>query len=280
MASGEPLIVEDARTVPPPAGNRAIDELGVISYLGVPVRSPNGHVLGSLCAIGTVPRQWSALDVQAMSKLAAIAEDHVAMRNTALNAQDLAEQNDTLAHEYHHRVKNALAVSAALVKLTARTASSVDDLVAQATPRLMALASAHDELMTESDNVDLQALVSRLLLPYGTPGSAADAQGPAVVLKNSQVTSICLVVHELATNSAKYGAFRDAASVVVRWHIRPNRTVHMAWTEEATASSAPDKGFGTKLIEAAARQLRARSRSHGPHPILECCITFPLATDQ
>ena len=93
-----------------------------------------------------------------------------------------------LAREYHHRAKNALAVSAALVTLSARDAESVTDLVSKTRGRLTALASAHDSLISSSDHVDLEELTQCLFQRYVAADARADIAGPPVVLRNHQST--------------------------------------------------------------------------------------------
>ena len=160
VSSKQPLIVADARMVPMLADNAAISDLHVISYLGIPVRGLDDEVIGSFCAINLEPRDWSANDLELMTDLAHIVEDEIALREQALKATTLAQENAVLAREYHHRVKNALAVSAALVSLSGKDATSIDDLMSKASNRLSALASAHDALIATSDDVDSEGLVS------------------------------------------------------------------------------------------------------------------------
>jgi two-component sensor histidine kinase len=270
----EKLIVGDARIHPIVSTNPAVTDLGVIAYLGVPVRSRAGEVLGSFCVLDTKPRNWSDFDAGILADLAHIAEDEIHLREQSRAARTLASDNATLAREYHHRVKNALAVSAALVRLSARDVTSVDELVVRAGDRLMALARAHDSLITTDDHVDLGDLVARLLAPYCAPGAVADASGPAVALRQQQVTPVCLFVHELATNSAKYGAFRNLGKVAVRWTNGPS--IQLRWSErlEGRVEASP-AGFGSLLIETAARQLGGRSETSWLADGLEVTLEFP-----
>jgi len=67
----EPLVVDDARRHPLVRDNLAIGDLGVAAYLGVPLVSDAGRVLGSFCAIDVEPRRWTAADVETLSDLAA-----------------------------------------------------------------------------------------------------------------------------------------------------------------------------------------------------------------
>ena len=92
VTSGEALVVEDARRTPPPRYTLPVPE-GVVAYLGVPLATPDGHVLGSFCVVDHKPRRWTALERSsleriAQSVLAAMAvrmqlralENHVAVR--------------------------------------------------------------------------------------------------------------------------------------------------------------------------------------------------------
>ena len=191
VVSKEPLIVTDARTMPLLAKNPAVTDLNVIAYLGVPLVS-HGEVIGALCVINNEPREWTSDNMEVLTELAHVIEDEIALRELATTATGLAQQNASLAREYHHRVKNALAVSAALVALSGKDAASVDDLISSARGRLNALASAHDALITNSDHIDLAELASKLLRPYVSSNVNANSTGPTVTLRNNQVTPICL----------------------------------------------------------------------------------------
>ena len=80
VASGRPLVVEDARGDPLLRENRAIVDLGVIAYLGIPLVTADGFVLGSFCAIDGVPRAWGADEVETMGDLAASVSTEIELR--------------------------------------------------------------------------------------------------------------------------------------------------------------------------------------------------------
>ena len=63
-------MISDAREHPVLRDNPAIRDLGVIAYAGAPLITPNGHVLGTLCAIDHEPRHWTAEQVEILSNLA------------------------------------------------------------------------------------------------------------------------------------------------------------------------------------------------------------------
>jgi signal transduction histidine kinase/CheY-like chemotaxis protein/GAF domain-containing protein len=77
VAAAEPLVVVDARQHPIVQNNLAVPDLGVIAYAGVPLRSADGFVLGSLCAIDSKPREWSAEDLRILDALASEAEREI-----------------------------------------------------------------------------------------------------------------------------------------------------------------------------------------------------------
>ncbi len=80
VARGETLKVANAREDPTLRSNSAIDELGVIAYLGIPLRTPEGRLLGSVSAIQNEPRQWTARDGEVMEGVAAAVEGEVERR--------------------------------------------------------------------------------------------------------------------------------------------------------------------------------------------------------
>ncbi|MEQ9260860.1 MAG: ATP-binding protein [Roseovarius sp.] len=89
--SGAPLAVEDAREHPFLKYNRALPELGVISYLGVPLRAPGGKVVGAFCVIGGEPRQWGEEEIERLGLIGRCVEDQIRM------AAALHEREDAIA---------------------------------------------------------------------------------------------------------------------------------------------------------------------------------------
>jgi signal transduction histidine kinase/CheY-like chemotaxis protein len=77
---GAPLAIDDARADPLVSDNLAVSELGVAAYLGVPIHSPDGQVLGSFCAFDPAPRHWTDEDLQTMRDLAHAVDTEIALR--------------------------------------------------------------------------------------------------------------------------------------------------------------------------------------------------------
>lgn len=84
VTSGEPLIVSDAPNHPQVCENLAIRDLGVIAYLGMPIRAPNGCVLGSFCVIDTKPRDWTDIEIDRTREFASLVETEISLRSTLI----------------------------------------------------------------------------------------------------------------------------------------------------------------------------------------------------
>jgi signal transduction histidine kinase len=90
VATGAPLVVEDADRHPVLSDNLAIPDLGVVTYLGMPLITADGHVLGALCAIAPEPRTWAAADAAALRDLAAVTMSEVTLHRLALEMRERA----------------------------------------------------------------------------------------------------------------------------------------------------------------------------------------------
>jgi PAS domain S-box-containing protein len=172
------------------------------------------------------------------------------------------EQQSLLLRELNHRVKNLFAVTSSMIALSVRSADTPKELARNICGRLDALARAHELVLprpgsqsdAQDESTSLECLLHTILSPY--VGSQEERNplvmhGPPVVIGAHAVTSLALVLHELATNAAKYGAFSvPEGSVHVRWAC-PDDTLVMRWEERGgptLAAMAPmAEGFGTVL---------------------------------
>lgn len=161
---------------------------------------------------------------------------------------------DLLFGELRHRMKNLLGVIQALARQTTtegRTAEQYrDDLIG----RLSALIAAENHAFDEQQSTDLKELIEHLLAPYCTEMKAVTIDaGHAVELMPRQVTALSMVLHELATNAAKYGALSVGdGRVRIGWRLNDGGdNLTITWSESGgplvTQPSA--KGFGTRLIQ-------------------------------
>jgi PAS domain S-box-containing protein len=165
-----------------------------------------------------------------------------------------AEQHrNVLNAELDHRVKNVLATVGAIVRHTQHSTPSMTDFVAALEQRIESLAGTH-ELLSHSNwrGVSLAHVVAREFAPYA--GDNAEISGPSVTLKAEAAQAVAMVLHELTTNSAKYGAFSTQEGRVLlrwRWQQKPamDRLV-VDWQEIGGPRIAPRPrtGYGTSVI--------------------------------
>lgn len=101
VTSDEPLIVNDARENSILRDNLAISDLSVIAYLGVPIHDPDGHVLGSFCAIDDKPRDWTRQDKKILENIRTGVESEIALR-AELQRRVAAEQVSADAQQRLH----------------------------------------------------------------------------------------------------------------------------------------------------------------------------------
>ena len=167
--------------------------------------------------------------------------------------------HNLLIEELNHRVKNTLAILQSIATQTFRSASRAERDKFEG--RLGALAEAHNLLSQEKwRGSDLKDVVSRVLQPYllNNP-ERVRMFGPTVPLSPRFAVVLSMVVHEMATNAAKYGALsNETGTVALDWEITresAGRELRMIWTEAGGPDvTAPVQlGFGSRLIERSAR---------------------------
>jgi len=165
------------------------------------------------------------------------------------------EQQRVLVSELDHRVKNALATVSAVVSHTLNASSSMANFATALDGRIRSMARTH-ELLSASrwQGISVAELVRRELAPYATSGNT-EINGPEVKLKAEAGQVMAMVLHELATNAAKYGALSTLnGHVVIRWEQRLNAHLRshlvLEWREVGgPAVVAPgNSGFGTSTI--------------------------------
>ncbi len=188
-----------------------------------------------------------------------------------------------LIDELNHRVKNTLATVQSLAGQTARYATDLHDFTERFEARLMALARAHDLLTKRRwEGADLQGLVLEILAPYGGAPGRLGVEGPAIDLVPRTVLSLTMALHELTTNSAKYGALSlPSGTLQVCWKQPrgPDRILTLEWIERGGPEVVTPvrRGFGTRLVTRCVErdldgELDLRYEPSG----VRCIMSFPL----
>ncbi|WP_240624554.1 HWE histidine kinase domain-containing protein [Aurantiacibacter odishensis] len=191
-----------------------------------------------------------------------------------------SEQQKLLIAELNHRVRNILALIRALMSQTRREQGSVAEVVDTLESRVKALASAHDMLTAENwaptplrtlFEVELQAYMS-------ATRQRVTMEGPEVSIQPAAIPIMALVIHELATNAAKYGALSDSGSIALKWHCDSDRNLVLNWQEKGgPAVQKPERrGFGTTIVSTSIpHELGGEASVDFKVGGLEACFTVP-----
>jgi two-component sensor histidine kinase len=178
-------------------------------------------------------------------------------------SQDITEQKQAeeqqrfFLDELNHRVKNTLTTVQSIASQTLRTTDSPTQFREAFEGRLLALSKTHNLLTRKSwREAELRDIAEQELAPYRKPGDERVVlNGPDVKLPARYAINLGLVLHELVTNAAKYGALsNNAGHLDVTWSVdgspdRPQQ-LRIHWTETGGPPVAPPKrqGFGSRLI--------------------------------
>lgn len=167
--------------------------------------------------------------------------------------------HDLLIEELNHRVKNTLAILQSIATQTFRSASKAEREKFEG--RLGALAEAHNLLSQEKwEGSELKDVVGRVLQPYSLNApERLRMSGPSVPLVPRLAVVVSMILHEIATNAAKYGALsNDTGKVALDWDViaeNNKQKLRLIWTESGgpVVTTPVQRGFGSRLIERSAR---------------------------
>ncbi|WP_375310459.1 HWE histidine kinase domain-containing protein [Bradyrhizobium sp. A5] len=187
------------------------------------------------------------------------------------------ERQNLLAREVDHRAKNALALAQSIVRLT--RADEVKAYVNAVEGRINALARVHTILSLSSwQGAELSKLIEEELAPYSLGGQIKLA-GPEVQLLPATAQTLALALHELFTNSAKYGALSARAGrLAIGWQVEDDHLT-LTWDETGGPLVGPPKsrGFGTRsLLASVESQLGGQAEFNWRPEGLLCRLEVPL----
>jgi two-component system, chemotaxis family, CheB/CheR fusion protein len=155
-----------------------------------------------------------------------------------------------LIGELNHRVKNVLSTVQAVMSQTLRQSHALDDFAPAFVGRIHAMAQAHDLIADKNwEGTEIGQLVDRTLAPYRSEDrSRIVIEGPPLLVRPQEGVALVMILHELATNAAKYGALSvPTGKLSVIWHRSAggtgNRT-HVRWSETPRFDAPCDKVLG------------------------------------
>lgn len=175
-----------------------------------------------------------------------LADEAAAQRHQASARQEL------LIAELNHRVRNILGVIRGLIRQTSSEDDVVKDFAAQIDGRIHALARAHNQITDDHwGPAPLRALVEAEAAAFSDRREQFVIDGDPVLLNPAAYSAMALVIHELVTNSTKYGALSTEGEVEIRWYRTADRALHISWKERGgpRVVQPSRKGFGTTIIE-------------------------------
>jgi len=160
------------------------------------------------------------------------------------------ERQNLLTREVDHRAKNALALAQSIVRLT--RADSVKEYAERVEGRINALARVHTILSLSSwQGAEIGKLISEEMAPYASSGQV-QSFGPEVGLQPRVAQTLALALHELLTNSAKYGALSTLSGrLSITWQTADDKLV-LTWQETGgpPVCEPTFRGFGTRGLMA------------------------------
>ena len=173
------------------------------------------------------------------------------------NRKNAEETRRLLIRELHHRIKNTFAVIAGMITMTARSSANVSEMAEVLRGRLVALAAAHELIrpaitaeVGHTEQTSLSDLLTAILAPHLYFPEQLVLDAPPVEIGVTAATSLALVLHELATNAAKYGALstsKGQLSVTAHYN---GESLQLDWVESggpAVVEPPRHEGFGSRL---------------------------------
>jgi PAS domain S-box-containing protein len=277
LARGEVLSADEVTNVSGMIASVGVDQAAQIrSLMAVPLVI-GGRLRGALLVHDTVPRSWSATEKDfargvADRCAAALGEAEAEARQVFLNA------------ELSHRMKNILAMAQAIALQTMRVATDVPSATEVLTGRLTALGKAHDILLGGGHSGgNLASVIEGALRMHDDRRSHRfTLRGPHVAVGHRAGLPLALIVHELATNAAKFGALSTAGAVEIAWRVEEaaEPKLVLTWTERGgpPVAAPARRGFGSRLIERGlSGQLGGTASLDYPASGLVCTIEIGVA---
>jgi two-component sensor histidine kinase len=236
----------------------------VPEVLLVPLYVAGSLPLGTLWITSEDEGHFDSGHARVMTELAAFVGIALHMLRTEERLQQALEQQELLTKEMGHRVKNLFAITQGMISVTARTASTPQEMSQILSGRLRALTDAHslvrrnfDDTGSANEGTDLDKLVRTILSPHKNGVTPAEQDqinidGPSFWLGPRATNGFALILHELATNAAKYGALKNESGFARVYWRQENDRLNLTWEERGgpiIEAEPTSRGFGSMLAK-------------------------------
>ena len=190
------------------------------------------------------------------------------------------ERHEMLVQEMSHRIKNLFAVVGSIVSSAPKANSETEEFATALLARINALSRAYDLARKHGamEGVDWVVLLQKILTPHCTT-QQFKLEGPDAYITSNILTTMTLLIHELATNALKYGGFSvPDGRLRVSWTISDDDVMEMDWVETVPnfSTSEPANGFGSRLVGLAVQQLQGTMDQSFTEDGLALRLTFKL----
>lgn len=277
LRAGRMLVVNDVSSDLTSDTAKAIFAGSDVGALIAVPKIRDGQLAAVLFVHSRKPRVWTLFDIST-------AEQVLERIWNWMDSERTAERERLMIREIDHRAKNALAVVQAVIRLT--LAEDISSFREKIEGRVAALTRTHDLLSAKRwEPIEFGILVHREIEAYRPESSdLIEIQGPRVLLRSEQAQTIALLLHELTTNAAKYGALSMAGGhLSVHWRMQDGSLV-LDWDETLVVTDRGSNvtmsaGFGSKLINSVIERQLGGSISRNFDQGLKCSITIPVASE-
>ncbi|MCL7999943.1 GAF domain-containing protein [Brucella sp. 21LCYQ03] len=225
---------------------------------------------------------WTSTDVSVARAIATYLRDVILRQNEISEKERIRteQRRRVLNAELNHRVKNILSLVKSIARQTGMGAKNVDDYAQTLEGRLRALASAHDQSLDGTKSGFVETLVeseANLFRDNGNPDRII-VKGDPIILDQRAYSVLSLIIHEMMTNAAKYGALSTSEGQLnIEWYLEDNGDCTISWKESGGPLVVlPTRtGFGTKLIKSSF-EYDLRGKVHIEHQSSGLFATFRI----
>lgn len=299
LSAGERAIIPDFEQWGQIAGTEdllAFRRAGIRAAQTTPLISRDGELLGMISTHWNEPHEPTERDLRLLDILArqaadllerTIAEEALRDRGQELDRtvaalRETEELQKMLTGELSHRVKNMLATVQAIASQTLRHSDDPGTFVESFGGRIQSMSRVHSQLSTNDwKGTQLHDIVRDQMRLGPVDEAQIQASGPQVYLDAATVPNMAMILHELGTNSLKYGALsKTDGRVAIVWDVA-GQSLEMSWTEHGgPKAEAPFRsGFGTKLITSSAIGAGGEARISVEDEGVRWDISLPLSAE-